>query len=256
MRLKMPAKRPSDDMELNADYPQEDEFAFSNCQPDAFYNFFYFPAKYKHFYDRAINHKNMTDNEIRSWYKSYDTLLRKALIDTKGKQLIVKNPVNTARIDKLLKLYPDAKFLYIYRNPVTVFYSTQKFFRNLFPQLWLNPVSDDFIDKLILDLYLKLMNDYQKKKILIPEGNLLELRFEDFEKNPVEEIKKIYENLLKENFETVKPSFENYFESISDYWKNKYKVKKSVLESVMKEWEPFMELYRYEVPDDLEAESD
>ena len=88
----------------------------------------------------------MTDNEIRSWYNSYDTLLRKALIDTKGNRLIVKNPVNTARIDKLLKLYPDAKFLYIYRNPVTVFYSTQKFFRNLFPKVWLNPVSNDFID--------------------------------------------------------------------------------------------------------------
>jgi hypothetical protein len=30
-----------------------------------------------------------------------------------------------------------------------------------------------------------------------PEGNLPELRFEDFEKNPVEEIKSIYEDLLK-----------------------------------------------------------
>ena len=74
--------------------PLEDEFAFSNCQSDAFYNFFYFPLKYKYFYDRAINHKNMTDNEIRSWYNSYDTLLRKALINTKRKfSSSVKNPV-------------------------------------------------------------------------------------------------------------------------------------------------------------------
>ena len=255
VKWKMPVTRPSDDMKMNADYPQEDEFAFSNCQSDAFYNFFYFPLKYKYFYDRAINHKNMTDNEIRSWYNSYDTLLRKALIDTKGNRLIVKNPVNTARIDKLLKLYPDAKFLYIYRNPVTVFYSTQKFFRNLFPKVWLNPVSNDFIDKLILDLYLILMNDYQKKKSLIPDGNLLELRFEEFEKNPVEEIRRIYENLLKENFETVKPCFEIYFNTLSDYLKNKYKVKKSDLESVLKEWAPFMALYGYDVPDDLEEES-
>jgi len=100
-----------------------------------------------------------------------------------------------------------------------------------------------------------LMNDYQKKKSLIPDGNLLELRFEEFEKNPVEEIRRIYENLLKENFETVKPCFEIYFNTLADYLKNKYKVKKSDLESVLKEWAPFMALYGYDVPDDLEEES-
>jgi hypothetical protein len=253
VKLKIPSKRPSDDMELNADYPQEDGFAFINCQPSAFYNFFYFPSEYKYFYDRGINHKSMSEGEIRSWYKSYDILLRKALIDTKGRRLIVKNPANTARIDKLLKLYPDAKFLYIYRNPVTVFFSTQKFFRNLFPKIWLNPVSNDYIDTMIFDLYHRLMNDYQKHKRLIPEGNLLELRFEDFEKNPCGELKRIYEDLLHENYETLRPVFEAYFESISAYRKNRYKVGKADLDYVLKELKSYMDLYSYSLPADIDT---
>jgi len=255
MKMKMPRRRPSDNMELNADYPQEDEFAFSNCQPNAFYNFFYFPSEYLSFYEKAVYHKNLTDKEISSWYKSYNKLLKKALIDTKGKQLIIKNPVNTARIDKILKLYPEAKFLYIYRNPVTVFYSTQKFFKALFPTIWLSKVDHDFIDRLILDLYPRLMTDYQNQKNLIPPGNLMELRFEDFEKDPVNELKRIYNVLLNEDFDAVKPFFTSYFESLSGYSKNIYEVNNDTMNLVLKEWAHFMDLYNYKMPMDIKIKS-
>jgi len=196
MRMNMPDKRPSDNVVLNINFPQEDEFALSNSQPNAYYNFFYFPKNYKKFYDRAVYHKNLSEKEIERWYKSYDKLFKKAMINTQGEQLIIKNPVNTARIDKILKLYPDARFLYIYRNPITVFYSTQRFFQKLFPSLWLHEVNKDFIDQIIFETYNQLMQDYQKQKVLIPEKNLMELKFEEFEQNPVEEIKKIYSTWL------------------------------------------------------------
>ncbi len=117
MKANMPDKRPSDNVKLNINFPQEDEFAFCNTQPHAYYNFFYFPLNCKLYYNRAIHHKNLSTQEINTWYKSYDKILKKAVLNSKEKQLIVKNPVNTARIQKILKLYPDAKFLYIYRYP-------------------------------------------------------------------------------------------------------------------------------------------
>jgi len=128
MKINMPDKRPSDNVKLNIDFPQEDEFAFCNSYQHAYYNFFYFPKEYKTFYDNAITHKTLTEREIEEWSLSYDKLIKKALLNTKGERAIIKNPVNTARIDKILKLYTNAKFLYIYRNPVTVFYSTRHFF--------------------------------------------------------------------------------------------------------------------------------
>jgi omega-hydroxy-beta-dihydromenaquinone-9 sulfotransferase len=251
MKINMPNKRPSDDMELNIDFPQEDEFAFSNSQPNAYYNFFYFPTGYKTFYERSVNQKNLSEKEIDLWYSSYDKLLKKALIDKQGERLIIKNPINTARIEKVLRLYPDARFLYIYRNPVTVFYSTQHFLQKLCPTLWFHKVDNQFIDHMIFDVYIRLMDDYLKQKSLIPTDNLLEIRFEEFELNPIKEIEKIYTHLLKEDFSAVKPFFTDYFKSQIAYNKNRYRVDTAEIESIRAHWGKFIQMYNYDLPKDV-----
>ncbi len=255
MRINMPDKRPSDGVELNIDFPQEDEFAFCNLQPNAYYNFFYFPNGYSKFYDQAVHHKGLTEKEIELWYSSYDKLLKKALIDGKGERLIVKNPVNTARIKQLLKLYPDAKFLYIYRNPITVFHSTRRFFQQLNPTLWLHEVDNSFIDTMIFDVYNRLMNDYLEQKSFIPPENLMELRFEEFEQNPVKEMENIYTNLLKEDFPAVKSYFADYFNTQKGHRKNKYMVDAAEIEAIRAHWGKYLEMYNYDLPPDVTVKS-
>jgi len=251
MIINMPDKRPSDNVALNIDFPQEDEFAFSNCQAYAYYNFFYFPKEYHRFYENSVHHKNLSEKEIKHWYKSYDKMMKKALLNTKGERLIIKNPVNTARIDKLLNLYPDAKFLYIYRNPITVYYSTKRFFQQLYPTLWLHEVDHGFIGKMILEVYQLLMNDYLNHKSLIPKENLIEVRFEEFEKHPVEEIEKIYAQLLKDDFSKVKNYFFEYFNTQKGHKKNKYMVEADEIETIQTEWKKFIDMYEYKIPADI-----
>jgi hypothetical protein len=57
------------------------------------------------------------------------------------------------------------------------------------------------------------MNDYLEQKSLIPPENLIELQFEQFEKQPMAEIEKIYNQLWKEDFTGVKPYFSKYLET-------------------------------------------
>ncbi len=251
MKLKMPAKRPSDGVALNIDFPQEDEFAFSNCQWNAYYNFFYFPKHYKEFYEKSVHQKNLSKTEIDLWFKSYDQLIKKAIINTKGERVIFKNPVNTARIDKILKLYPDAKFLYIQRNPYTVFYSTRRFFQQLNPTLWLHKVDNQFIDNMIFDIYSWLQDDYLKNKSLIPPENLMELSFEEFEQKPVHEMEKIYTDLLKEDFSKVQHYFSEYFKTQKGHKKNKYTVDAAEIETIQKHWGKYIELYHFDLPSDM-----
>jgi hypothetical protein len=251
MKINMPDKRPSDGVKLDINFPQEDEFAFSNSQWNAYYNFFYFPKNYSEFYEKSVHHKNLSKEEIDLWYISYDKLVKKSLIDTKGERAIFKNPVNTARIDKILKLYPDAKFLYIYRNPITVFYSTRRFFQQLYPTLWFHKVDNQFIDDMIFDVYKRLLDDYLKLKSLIPAENLMELRFEEFEQNPVNELEKIYSDLLKEDFSTVKQYFADYFKTQKSHKKNKYLVDAAEMDEIHKHWGKYIEMYNYDLPPDV-----
>ncbi len=251
MKIFIPEKRPSDNVKLGVNFPQEDEFAFSNSHHNAYYNFFYLPANYKTFYKNAIHHKGLSKKEIDIWFEKYDKLLKKALINTKGKRLILKNPVNTARIKHLLKLYPDAKFLYIYRNPITVFLSTQHFFKSLLPTLILQNTDNQFIENMIFDVYKTIISDYLEQKSEIPEKNLIELKYEDFEMNPVEESRKIYDNLLNEDFDSVKNHFSEYFESIKGYKKNNYEIDLLTINKIKNELGKFMEIYNYDIPDDI-----
>ncbi len=252
MKLNMPEKRPSDNVKLHIDYPQEDEFAFCNINPNSYYKFFYFPSSYKDIYEKSIHLNGLSQKEIRRWFEDYDNMLRKVLLLSQGNRLIIKNPVNTARIKQLLKLYPDAKFLYIYRNPITVYLSTERFFKSLFPVLQLQKTTPELIENMIFDTYKKLMNDYVNTKSLIPTENLYELKFEDFEKDPLPFLKEIYTNLLKDDFSRVEKGFTAYFESQKSYKKNRYKLEREKLDKIVEHFGDYMKLYGYDIPDDFE----
>ena len=254
MKMNMPENRPSDNVKLGIDLPQEDEFALSNLTDKSFYHFFYFPKLFRKYYDDAI--ENVNKGKYLSWDRTYLQLVIKALINTKGKRAVIKNPVNTARIESLLRIFPNAKFIFIYRNPVTVFLSTRKFFYELFPTLWFNEVSKEFIDEMIYENFKRMMQDYDLQKCLIPKGNLMELKFEDFEKNPVEQCRNIYTELLNEDFLVTKEYFERFILNQKGYSKNSYQISSKLVNRINDEWGVYMKQWGYELPVELIVQED
>ena len=251
MALEMPRRRPSDNMPLDANLPQEEELAFANCQPNAYYTFFYFPSQYQSFYDKSVHHKGLKSKEIKFWYKIYDKLLKKAYVNTGGDRLIIKNPVNTARIKHILKLYPDARFLYIYRNPFTVHLSTIKFLEKLLPTVTLSKFDNECIEEMAFDIYCRLLNDYQEQKTMIPAGNLLEIKYEEFENDPFKYMEKIYSQLLAENFTKVREQLKAYYASSKSYVKNKYIIDRESMNKIKQRLEKYIKLYDYDIPRDV-----
>jgi omega-hydroxy-beta-dihydromenaquinone-9 sulfotransferase len=250
VRIGIPAKRPSDNMRMNADFPQEDELALGNLQPVFYYNFFYFPSRYKVFYDRSV-YMNLPASKKNAWKAAYIDLMKKAAMDTKGERLIMKNPVNTARIQILLEMFPNARFLFLYRNPYTVFFSTQRFFYNLLSSVWLHKVDRPFIDEMILDVYVRMMDDYNAQKQLIPQGNLMELKFEEFERNPVDILNKIYTDLLQEDFARVRETMTRYGKTLMKYEKNSYVVNKNTVSLIDRYWKKFITMWDYQIPEEI-----
>lgn len=211
MRLNMPDRRPADRVELNVDLPQEDEFAFGNLQPNSYYNVFYFPSRYREHYQRAVHHEGLSARERERWYRAYDTLLRKAALVSGRERLLVKNPVNTARIAHLLKLYPDARFIHIHRDPYAVVHSTRRFFEAVIPTLCLEELpGEDFLDDLILDVYDRMHRDYQAQKHLIPAGQLLEMDYAELMRDPMGSMHRIYAQLLKRDLHEAAPPMQAY----------------------------------------------
>lgn len=119
-------------------------------------------------------------------------------------------------------MYPDAKFIYLVRNPYAVFESTRSFFRNTLASIRLQSISDEELEHEILLNYRALYEHYEADKPLVPEGHLIEVRFEEFESHPLETAKAIYQKLSLGDFEQVRPAMEHYLEGQRGFRKKTY----------------------------------
>lgn len=251
--LLIPGTRKGDNVILGSSLPQEEEFALGDKTPLCFYFFWMFPTKMISYYNNFIRFNTVNINHLNKWKSDYKLLIKKAIKNSKGKVFLSKNPPNTGRIKTLLEMFPDAKFIYIHRNPIEVFLSTQNFYNKMLPPLQLQNISREEIDLNIQNIYKQLMSDYFEQKELIPSGNLIEVSFNDLEEDPMKILKKIYANLNIDNFDVASTNFEVYIDKLKSYKKNKHIIKKKQLDILMKEWGFSMEKLNYSLSDNIEV---
>lgn len=234
--ISMPKKRPADNLELNTDQPQEEEFAMANMTPYSFYNFWVFPKNMAEYRDRYLLFNSIGKKELEAYKESYKRLIKLSLWNTKGARYLSKNPPNTGRIPQLLEMFPNAKFVYLVRNPYTVYESTCNYFTNTIRPLKFQDYEDSQLENDVLENYSQLYFKYEKDKTLIPEGNLVEMRFEDYEADPLEKTREIYEKLSLPGFEKARPAIAAYVNKKKGYKKNEYKYDPATIEIVDKHW--------------------
>ena len=101
-------------------------------------------------------------------------------------------------------MFPNAKFIYLKRNPYTVFESTRSFFTNTIQPLRLQDISNEQIESNFIEVYRRLFYKYEEQKHLIPEGNLVEVKFEDFEQDAFAMTEDIYKKLNLPGLKSLK----------------------------------------------------
>lgn len=251
MRFFMPRQRPGDNLEISVDFPQEDEYAMSNLTYMSFYHFFYFQSKYDLLYKQFVKFETVCNDDEENWKLLYQSMVIKALINTNGQRAILKNPVNTGRIRKLNEIFPNACFVLMVRNPIIVYLSSINFFTELFPSIVLEYNPSNKISSMILDLYERLLRDYlNDKKYVVPQ-QIIEVRYEDFVKNPEKTVKMIYDKFGYKNFETVKPRIDAYLKSQNGRSPNTYVIDENELNEVTSRLDFAMEHWNYQIPENL-----
>lgn len=241
----MPDKRPTDNMELAVDLPQEEEFALSNMMPYTYYNWWFLPRYQQEYCDRFMLFDQITPQELAVWEEAFTRLIKISLWNTGGTQFLSKNPPHTGRVAELVKMFPDAKFIYLMRNPYTVFESTRNFFTNTIQPLKLQAYSAEQMEENILTTYDKLYHKYEATKGLIPEGNLIEVKFEDFEADAFGKTQEIYERLSLPGWQEARTAIEQYVGSKRGYKKNKYQYDPRTIHLVESRWPFALEQWGY-----------
>ena len=230
--LLLPADRPFDNVSMDMDFPQEDEYGMAAMQPFSFYNIFNFPRDFDKIYKDELFTGNLDSKDLIKWKYNFNKLIKKALINTGGIRYISKNPCNLCRIELLLSMYPDAKFIFIYRNPYKVAESLYRFILAIFPGTQLQRIPADYTREKIVKMYAEIMNQYFIAKISIPESQLIEIKMEDFVKDKIGYLEKIYQKFNFPDFEISKTHFENYLSINSNYSRDPYETPAETYELV------------------------
>ncbi|MFI3304284.1 MAG: sulfotransferase [Rikenellaceae bacterium] len=255
MQRVMPDKRPMDSLELKPDLPQEEEFALSGMTPYSYYNFWFFPRDMMEYCQKYLLMRDISNEERDVFGKAFEKLIKLSLYNTGGSRYLSKNPPHTGRVKELLKLFPNAKFIFLMRNPYTVFESTRGFFTQTIVPLKLQEITDDQLTASFVEVYKRLYDKYQEDKVLIPEGNLVEIKFEEFEADPMGATERIYSELSLEGFEEARPSMEYYIGGKSGHKKNKYKYADKTVKTVEANWGRALREWNYHLERDEEEEA-
>jgi hypothetical protein len=245
----LPKKRPMDNIELSLIKPEEELIAMSKITQYSYYHAFIFPKETLKIFDDSVLLKGISPVEKELLSQQYIRLLKRASMSMGGKRLLLKSPDNMAKIPILIDLFPNAKFIHIYRNPYVLFFSLRNWFLKMseISRLQDMPMIED-VEKSIIYIYEKTMKKYFKDKQLIPEGNMIEIRYEDLEKNPIDNLYKIYDVLDLADFDRAKDSFIAYTQDNLKYRKNAYNFEPRLVELIYNRWKFTIDLWGYKPP--------
>jgi len=218
-----PKKRPQDNMNFSPEGPMEDERALCAMTFLSLQMARHFPQDRDRF-KKYLTMRDASATERDRWKQAYDHYLRKLLVRYGTEStLLLKDTHHAARIPLLLNLFPDARFVHIYRNPYRVFQSTVRMEQTTMPLYAYQRLPDpEALEDFVLWRYRTLYDAFFEDVDLIPEGQFAEVRFETLVGDRVGAIERIYEELELSGFEATRPALERYVASIADYETNTY----------------------------------
>ena len=236
MKQSLPKKRPFDEVALSIESPQEEEMALGNMGPLCYYYTYYFPQSLHKHFRRAVLLEGVSDKELEAFAQRYRYLFKKLTLANGGLPLLLKNPSNTARMAWLRQVFPKARFIHIHRNPFDVFASTVKHFEETLPLWALQNYDGMDWERVTLDNYRLLHERFFQDLETLPQKAYCEVSFEDIEKNPLDEIEKIYQRFNLPGWDTVREAMAAYLQTLGSYRKNTYKLSSKQVNAIEHEW--------------------
>jgi hypothetical protein len=125
INMSIPESRPMDNVVMTPEEPTEEEYSIGAYEKYSIYNGFVWPRNFK-LYSRYNSFDGLPD-DLERWKRRHHWFTRKLTASYHGKQIVYKNPTATFRIKHILQLYPNARFVHIYRNPYEVLSSNIRY---------------------------------------------------------------------------------------------------------------------------------
>jgi len=219
--LMTPSRRPQDNVRLGVDEPIEEERAIcAQC--------FLSMQMARHLprqrgaFAPYLTMRDASPAQRDAWRRSLDTFARKLLVRAGGGTVLFKSPDHTGKIALIREVYPDARLVFIHRDPYEVFASTRRMERATLPLYQYQRPRADTLDEFILWRYRAMHEAYLEDRDRLPWGTLVEVAFDSLREDPMGEVRRIYDELGLGGFEAMRGALERYVRSLAGYRMNRY----------------------------------
>jgi hypothetical protein len=246
MKVLLPKKRPQDDVPVGFDRPQEEEFAMMMLGQGTPYITHAWP-RFGPADSDYLDFKVVSEADKKTWADAFLWFYRRLLLKHGGKPLVMKSPANAARLKLLIKLFPDARFIYLARNPLDVFPSTVKLWRALYSTQGLHnpPYLDGWLDDYVLDMFVRLTEAYERDRHLIPKDRLVELRYEDMVKDPIAAMADLYHRLDIGDFARAEAPMRAYLDAQKEHRISEYELPPALKRKIVARLGPYINRFGY-----------
>ena len=242
----LPVDRLIDRVPVRRDSPTEDEIALANMHPLSYYHAMYFPRRFPESYQRGLLLDSGAD--VARWQNTLRHYVGKMAALGGRRPLLLKSPGYTAQIRAIRALWPDAKFVHIYRDPYVVFESTRRALRTVLRELALQRHEHVLIDEAVLDVYPQVMSRLLEAGERLPSEAIVHVRFEELERDPVGQLERIYRSIRLGGYEAARPRIDAYLHSIHGYRRSSYVFSNESVGRVTERWQPFVTRFGYHPP--------
>ena len=241
----IPSRRPMDNVPLGFDRPQEDEFALLNMGVGSPYSTIAFanrPPQQQDFLD----FKGVSSEALNDWKRAFVWFL-KCITLRNPKRIVLKSPPHTCRIKVLLELFPDARFIHIVRDPYVVFPSTVNLWKRLYYRDGLQKPHCRGLEEHVFATLTRMYEAFESDRQRIGPGRYCEVRYEDLAKDPIQQMRMIYDRLELDQFDQVLPALEQYVAGQKDYKTNRYEITDETRAAITRRWGSFIDQYGYQI---------
>lgn len=218
---------------LNLDLPGELEAGMSSfCSPYSYTWGHLFSKTFANWAERMILLNNKDDST--QWLNDYEYLIKKLSYTSGGKRVIIKSPGDTGRISFLMTKFPDAKFVYIERDPIAVYHSSKYFWDVIRKEVSFQTITDKMVHEYIINTYVMILSLYKATKANLPADQLIEISFNELTCFPKETIQKVYDDL---NLGTFHPSsLDQLISQEKEHKLGKYDTSPKLLAELQQAW--------------------
>jgi omega-hydroxy-beta-dihydromenaquinone-9 sulfotransferase len=244
LRLLLPGRRSQDNVRVDFDEAQEDEWALCVLGLPSLYQAAAFPNRVPHDPEYA-SLKDLAPQDRQSWVKAWTRFLRSVVFAGPRRRLILKSPLHTARLEVLLELFPEARFIHIVRDPRAVYSSTLRLWKRLAEDEGLQVPDPARLKQYVLDNYVQIYRSFEQSRHKIHPDRICQIRYEDLVADPVGQMQIIYEHLDLATFDSVRPALESFAVASSKFETNRLRTSSEDAQIVERHWGEFVESFGY-----------